>query len=70
MSRYKPAALRNKRQASTNQTTTRTVAKLGLRIAAFFCWFFAVMLCVLAGRNLMENHTALGPTHWEPIAFV
>jgi len=43
---------------------------LGLRIAAIVCWLSALTLCILAGRNVIENSHGPGAARWEPIAFV
>ena len=71
MSRYRPIALRRKHQTPSSQSTSRTIARLALRISAMVCWFAAVALLVLAVRNIVDNGRAgAGALHPEPFEFV
>lgn len=63
MSRHKPIALRHKHStAAPAGATTRTIGRLGLKIAAILCGLFAVSLGVSAVMNAINNK---GVTHWE-----
>jgi len=62
MSRHKPIALRHKSQAASTRATTRTLGRLGLKIAAMVCWLFALSLVVAAVFNLVNTRSV---SHWE-----